>query len=809
MSKQRQDPGNRTLGAVIRHEQLENGLKFITEEASLSIEVWAAGTVRVKAMLQGQYDDGIHYAISGQPAPTQFQWEELDEHFELVTDQLKVAIQKSPLRLTFCDLQGQLLNTDDPAFGISWQGERVTNYKQLQAGERFLGLGEKTGGLDRRGVQYENWNTDQFAYGGDSDPLYVSIPFYLGVLDHRCYGLYFNNTYRSRFNFGAANDRFTFFQADGGLMDYFFFHAPTLPEVVTAYTGLTGRIALPPMWSLGFQQSRYSYYPDSEVLRLTNTFREKEIPADVIYLDIHYMERYKVFTWDGERFPDPVTMIARLREKGFHVVVILDPGIKKEAGYGPYEDGMEKNVFARYPDGEHYTGSVWPGACHFPDFTRPNTRNWWGAWLKGLAEAGVEGFWNDMNEPAVWGKHFPDLVEFDFEGAGATHRRTHNVYGLQMARSTYEGARNQFKGKRPFVLTRSGFSGIQRHAAVWTGDNVSSGEGLLTDVHLVNSLGLSGVAFAGCDVGGFVGEASSELFNRWIAIGAFSPFFRCHSMINSRAAEPWAFGEESEEIARNYIRLRYRLLPYLYATFYEAFQTGLPVQRSLALDYTYDPKVYDGAYQHQYLFGAHLLVAPVVPGKEYAKVYLPEGEWYDLFNDQFFTGKQEIVLDCPKDKLPVFVKAGGIVALQNEVQYTSATVDPVLELHLYQGQKGVAWEYYEDDGESEAYAEGEFYRRMVHYNTDRKRLEIGAVEGTYLSKFRAIKLYLHGFDANLKAFRGATELPLHRSDYRFVAPLSNFDPWEYAEDRTKVIEDLPSLVIEWEMEAFFIRLEQG
>ena len=291
-------------------------------------------------------------------------------------------------------------------------------------------------------------------------------------------------------------------------------------------------------------------------------------------------------------FPNPKALIEGLRAKGFHVVIIVDPGVKVEEGYEPYEDGLAQDVFVKYPDGENFTGEVWPGWCHFPDFTNPRVREWWGDKFKELVDVGIDGFWNDMNEFATWGNRLPDLMEFDHDGERSTVKRARNIYGLQMSRSTYEGTSKLLNGERPFILTRASFAGAQRYSAVWTGDNEASEDHMLLGTRIVNSLGLSGVAFCGPDVGGFAGATYGDLFARWISIGAFTPFFRAHTFVNTNYSEPWAFGEEVEEISRNYINIRYRLMPYIYSSMYEASQTGIPLNRSLAMDYAGHDEVF-------------------------------------------------------------------------------------------------------------------------------------------------------------------------------------------------------------------------
>jgi alpha-glucosidase len=589
------------------------------------------------------------------------------------------------------------------------------------------------------------------------------------------YGIFFDNTYKSFFNFGASNNRFSSFSADAGEMNYYFIHDRSVAAIIQHYTYLSGRMEMPPLWSLGYQQCRYSYYPDKEVLNVANTFREKDIPADVIVLDIHYMESYKIFTWSKRDFPDPKALLTQLKDLGFNVVVICDPGIKVEEGYKAYEDGVKEEVFIKYPDGTNYTGQVWPGWCHFPDFTNPKARQWWKEQLKEYINAGVTGLWNDMNEIATWGNMLPENMEMDFEGNKSSMRQGRNVYGFQMARSSYEAAKFWMKNKRPFNLTRSGFSGIQRYSAVWTGDNVAYDEHMLLGVRLVSSLGLTGVAFAGYDVGGFVGDASTKLFARWISIGAFSPFFRGHSMINSRDSEPWAYGEEVEQISRNYIKFRYQLLPYIYSLFYEAAQTGLPVQRSLAIDYTHDYKIYSGLYQNQYLFGPFFLIAPVDSTKDLAKIYLPEGSWYYLYDGRRYAGNAEIIIECPLHKLPVFVKAGAIIPMQPIKSHTNEITHTII-LHVYTGDSST-FSFYEDDGISYEYQKGNYALRRLSHDHHNRRLIISEVEGKFTSTAKRFKLVFHGLDENThRVIVNGRELSLTQDINMSFVALEKFDP---------------------------------
>ena len=752
-------------------------------------------TVQIQAVKKGE--DWAEFSYATLPFQKQgITLNETDNTLSFNTGYYKVEIHKNPLRVRFYNNEGVLINEDEPSFGIGWMGEEVTCYKTLQHGERFLGLGEKAGNLDKFNTQLTNWNTDAFAYGAESDPLYASIPFYIGITHGHSYGIFLDNSTKTDFNFGASNHRFSFFRAQSGVLNYYFFHAPDMAGVINAYTTLTGKIKMPPLWSLGYQQCRYSYYPAAEVLNLARTFREKNIPCDVLYLDIHYMQDYKVFTWNNQRFENPKQLISELNDMGFKVVVIVDPGIKIEDGYGIYEDGLKEGIFIKYPDGDTYRGEAWPGWCHFPDFTDEKARKWWGDKFEPLVGDGLEGFWNDMNEPAVWGKNVPDLVEFEYDGLKASHKQAHNVYGMQMARATHDGAKKHLQGKRPFVLTRAGYAGIQRFAALWTGDNVSTEEHLLLGARMISGLGLSGVPYAGFDVGGFIGEATPDLFTRWIQLGAFTPFFRGHTMINSRDTEPWAFGEEAEEISRNYIALRYRMMPYLYSLFYQASQTGMPVVRSLALNHHNEWKVFAYDYQNQFYFGDSLLVCPVVPNKQLTKVYLPQGEFYDFFNDEKVLQTGETIVELTKDKLPVFVKAGAILPMQATVQHTNQVTD-ILEIHLYYGQHETSFEYYEDGGQTYQYLNGEYYKRVFAYNPHQHSFTLKPKEGNYTSKYKTVCLYMHCFEAaTLKPSVNGQAQTLSATDYRFVEPISNFDPWFKEIDSSKTIKDLPFIEFE-------------
>jgi alpha-glucosidase len=725
-----------------QHISQQNNLIIIkTAVAEARVWIYSPTVIRVNISRHFNTDDQS-FAVIQQPE-SDITFDETPDEVSIHTGALELRIGKSPLRFNFYTTEGILLSGDDERFGTCWQGESVTNYRKLFKDERFIGLGEKTGNLDRRGSNYVNWNTDAVDYHPKSDPLYKTFPFYIGLHSGLTYGLFLDNTHRSWFDFGASTDHtMHWLGADGGDLNYYFFGAQGVVNIISDYTWLTGRMEMPPLWSLGYQQCRWSYMSAKELLEVAHTFRKHQIPADVLYCDIDYMEGYKIFTWNEKTFANPKALLNELNQLGFKLVTIVDPGIKIEEGYKQYDEGMANNYFATYPDSEEYTGEVWPGRCHFPDFFNPEVREWWGQSFSALTKPGVAGFWNDMNEPAAWGQNIPNIVKFGQHYLPEVR----NAYGMQMSRATYNGTRKLLDNKRPFVLTRAAYSGIQRYSAVWTGDNTATDAHLLLGCRLVNSLGITGVAFTGVDIGGFSGNPTPELMVRWNSLGVYTPMFRNHAMLGTVMREPWRWGKLNEKIIKKDIELRYRLLPYIYSSFYQAHQSGLPVNRTLAIDNPFDEKVYEVAYQNQFLFGDNILVAPVESTQPTTKVYLPPGDWYRFSTGEKFKGAKVVKADALLSDLPVFVKAGAIIPMQRVVQSTTEKGDGILELHIWNGRTATSFTYYEDDGMSYDYQQSAYYKRVISFNPKLKQVSLSAVEGDFVSRFDQVKMIWHGFD---------------------------------------------------------------
>ncbi len=733
-------------GSVKSASQVENGIMVKTENAFVRIIAFSPTVIRIRITRKEPVTD-YSFAVVRTPESILKITSDHADSIMLSSDSLQIVIYRKPFRVAFKKPDGALISEEQPGFPVSWLGTEVTCYRKLFPDEKFLGLGEKTGNLDKRGGSYENWNSDVPAYAINHDPLYQSIPFFIGIHDKVTYGIFLDNSYRTKFNFGGSTDEhFTSFSAADGEMNYYFFGSSSVAGIIRDYTWLTGRMSLPPYWSLGYQQCRWSYFPESQVMGIAQQFRDKQIPCDVLYLDIDYMDSYKIFTWNKERFPQPKVMIDKLKGMGYHVVTIVDPGIKIEKGYFAYDEGVANNYFAKYPDGSNYTGSVWPGRCHFPDFTKEPVRKWWGASFSTLADPGVEGFWNDMNEPSAWGQNIPNIVQFDFEGRKGSITEAHNIYGLEMCRATFEGTKALLKGNRPLILTRAGYAGIQRYSAVWTGDNDATDDHMLLSARMITGLGLSGVSFTGSDVGGFMGNPTEQLFTRWMSLGVYAPFFRSHSAWDTKSKEPWSFGLNVERTVKEMIAQRYRLLPYIYSAMYESTVSGLPVARALAINYTFDEKVFWWKYQNEYLFGDNLLIAPVSANQLAAKVYLPAGGWYRLSGGEFYKGNSEVTVDAPLNDLPVFVKASGILPMQSDIQFTAQKPSPILDLHIYNGDKPNSFVYYEDDGLTYQFEKGEYFRRTITFDPGSRTIRFSKAEGRFSSKFTTIRLILHSFD---------------------------------------------------------------
>lgn len=724
-----------------------NQIVFRNAHSIVAVTVLAPGLIRVRMAPKPQFGPDYSRAVIKTSWPgVGVDFSGAGETRTIRTSALTVRIQLAPFRIAFYNPAGQLISKDADGWGMASDGARVRCWKWMPSDEHYFGLGEKAGPLDKRGHSYVMWNTDVFGWGANTDPLYEDVPFFIALHGGKAYGIFFDNTYRSSFDFGSELPNVYSFGAEGGEMNYYFIAGPAPQTVIERFTELVGRMPLPPLWSLGYQQSRYSYSPEKEVRFIADNFRLRHIPCDVIYLDIAYMNGYRVFTWNKTRFPNPPRLLSDLRREGFHVVTILDPGIKVDPGYWVYQQGIAGNDFVKMPDGRVYEGEVWPGVSAFPDFTSPKVRAWWGGLYRGLISDGVAGFWNDMNEPSIFNvpsKTMPlDAIFYD-RGLKSPHAKIHNVYGMLMSEATRDGVLRLRPQERTFVLTRDTYAGGQRYAAVWTGDNTSTWDHLRLSLPEIMGMGLSGLTFAGADIGGFAESPSPDLYTRWLEAGVFYPLARTHTTLGTREQDPWSYGVRREEINRSSIDLRYRLLPYLYNAFYQSSKTGLPVMKALLLDYPADPEAV--SQQEEFLLGDDLLVAPVVKDGEWNwSVYLPKGEWFDFWSDHIYEGPKSVTVNAPLGRIPLFVRGGAIIPTRQVVEYTGeAPLDP-LTLEIYPAGSS-AREYYEDDGLSFKYESGDFFIEKVSVLADQTgvTVRVGARQGSYEPPARSLVLKIH------------------------------------------------------------------
>jgi len=680
-----------------------------SSRAKVSIEFFDINVVRIRVAPSGTFERDFSYAIDYSR----------DRHTPKVTFTraarevtlknyygASVTIGKTPFSIRITDETGAVVLEDDsrhPTLFDNTTGEIRTSKLRRSEVETYYGFGEKAfAGMSRDGQYIVNWNTDTFAYRIGTDPVYQSIPFFYSLYDGKIYGLYFNNTHRTWFDMGKTSPERYSFGADGGELDYFVFTGgkERRPKsVLQDYSHLTGTTPLPPIWALGNHQSRWSYFPESRVREIAAGFRSRKIPADAIYLDIDYMDGYRVFTWDQQRFPDPVKLIADLKTDGFKTVLIIDPGIKVAPNYSIYSDGRAEGVFVKNPDGTELNRDVWPKASAFPDFTAKKAREWFGNQFKKHLDEGIAGFWTDMNEPATFmtektekpevvhhpAKTFPLDTPHAGDGLTDSHRRYHNVYGMQMARAAFEGIKKLAPDQRPFILTRAGFAGIQRYAVVWTGDNYASWDHLALTIPMLTNMSVSGVPFVGSDVGGFAEMPSGELYARWLQAAALTPFLRSHSVGWVGNKEPWEFGDEFTRINRETIELRYRFLPYLYSLFREHERSGEPVMRPLWYEFPNDKLTY--LIDDEYMVGSDVLVAPVVrQGATTRGIYLPTGaDWVDWWTGEKIESGKVHYLQTPIDRLPIFVRAGAVIPTQSVIQHTGEMPNATVNLNVIAG----------------------------------------------------------------------------------------------------------------------------
>ena len=633
---------------------------------------------------------------------------EEDSNFVIIKGtKVLTFVDKNTTEISFKDLEGNIINEDfQPSFKDEEGNVYISKVNDCLA---YYGLGEKGGDLNKKGCYTENFNTDDPETDDDSITYYKTIPFYVALKEEATYGIFFDNSFRSYFDMGKEMGDRIFFGAIGGQIQYYFIPGENIKEVVKNYTALTGRMEMPPLWSLGYQQCRFSYFSQEEVRELVKTFEEKDIPLDVVYLDIDYMDGFRVMTFKTPNFDDAAGLISDLKEKGIRTITIIDPGVNVDEEYDVFKRGKEGNHFTKKLDGEMFIGAVWPGDSAFPDFSNKDCREWWKSELKKfISEHGMDGIWNDMNEPCVFNNDHKTMLEtclHNSDNGVIEHKEFHNRYGFEMSRCSKEAQEELHPNERGFSMTRATYAGGQRYSSVWTGDNMSLWSQMRMSISMNANLGISGFSFVGNDVSGFGLDSSEELFIRWMEMGPFIPIFRNHSNMYTRRQEPWAFGPRAEKIAKKSIELRYELLPYIYDLYYISHKEGLPIFRPMIMEYEKDMNLLN--MREQFMLGENMLVAPVLYEGERSKtVYLPKGSWFNYFTMEKLQGGKWYKLPCELDEILVFVKEGAIIPTYNK-KFRNVKERPNNILLKVFGENAKGF-HYNDDGHTMEYLEGKY-----------------------------------------------------------------------------------------------------
>lgn len=601
-------------------------------------------------------------------------------------------------------------------------------YLDVPQGTSLYGGGEVTGPLLRNGQSIKLWNTDSGAYSVDNGKrLYQSHPWVMGVRpDGTSFGILFDTPYKAKL---TTTDERINFETEGELFRIFVIDRESPQAVIKGLAELIGTMPMVPRWALGYQQCRFSYTPASRVIEVADTFRIKRIPCDVIWMDIDYMDGYRIFTFNPQTFPDPAALNRDLHIRGFHSAWMIDPGAKVDSTYFVYKSGTANDVWVKTAQGKEFHGDAWPGACAFPDFTQPKTVRWWADLYKDFLDKGVDGVWNDVNEPQISNTPTGTMPEDNKHLGGdkipaGPHLKYHNVYGYLMVKASREGIMKARPQNRPFILTRSNFLGGQRFAATWTGDNASWESHMTMSVPMILTLGLSGQPFSGADVGGFLFNPDANLFGRWMALGAFYPFSRGHACAGTINKEPWAFGQKVEDVSRMALERRYVLLPYYYTLLHEASETGMPIMRPV---FFADPKdTLLRAEEQAFLIGENLLVVP-----EWAQnPALPKGIWRNL---SLIPGDDK---DSYQAKLKI--RGGAIIPTGKIIQNTNEkSLDP-LTLLVCLDEKGEAHgTFYWDEGDNWSFKDGNYsFQHFTAIRTadNKVQVKITQKKGKYITE---------------------------------------------------------------------------
>lgn len=720
------------LPAPINHRYLEglrgfindSGVRLESATGSVEASLWSNGIARV-CFRGGDSDATQHDHTKLTPGDVAGKATQLGKDFVLAHEEQRLRLHGPDGSFVYTLGGVEVLKSAPAPFGQT--GARKVALFEHEDGAVVYGLGEKTGGLDKSGRSWHFWTVDVVAdhpHNCDSDyfdPSYVSIPFYISKRGDQWFGVLLANPYRTYVHAGLKAEPGRLFHPSLGLrdpsdvhfalgtwdgdLDLWLIPGPTLGDVVRRFAALTGVHEMPPLWALGYHQCRWSYMTAAELQHISDRLDEYRIPTGAIWMDINYMDDFRVFTWDPKTYGETErrAAFARIHERGTRLVTIVDPGVRAEPGYGVYDDGMRHDVFCRTEAGDPYIGFVWPGRTVFPDFSIASARHFWAERIAKWLDSGLDGIWNDMNDPSSGPV---DLTDMRFGSGKVPHEAFHNQYGNLMAQATLEGFERRNPDARPFILTRSASTGAQRLCAVWTGDNASSESHLAMSIPMSINLALSGVSFNGPDVGGFMKDVSEDLLVTWMLAGALFPFLRNHSCMGTRRQEPWMFQPESVEVMRKAINTRSKLMPYLYNEFHRHYRHGDAVMRPVAYEF---PGAEYERIGDQFFIGPSIMAAPFTNTKDNERsVVLPPGWWFDLRTGQWTEGGRTVRV--PRDRrMILYVRDGAVIPVLSGSDHYPQPDFHRLEFHVFMREAREATiEYFEDDGLTRGYQRGAY-----------------------------------------------------------------------------------------------------
>ncbi len=626
-----------------------------------------------------------------------------------------------------------------PCFVTKTEAGRVSFTLPLDEEDMIFGLGETVRGINKRGHLYRAWNSDDFSHTENKSSLYASHNLVLFFGPEKCFGVYVDDPGTVIFDLGHTHRREAVITSENGDFSLYFIDGESMTDVCRQFRHLTGRSYVPPKWGMGYIQSRWGYASEQEVRAIVDEHRRRHIPLDSMSMDIDYMQDFKDFTWNPDAFTDISALSAEMKENHVHLVPIIDAGVKQEKGYDVCDEGLEKDYFCKKVDGKPFVGAVWPGRSYFPDFLRADVRAWFGSKYHKLLDAGIEGFWNDMNEPALFysedslaeafaaadtfrgrnlgiheafalkdvfgnlSNNMKDYQRFyhQLDGKTVRHDKVHNLYGAGMTQSAAQGLEAYNPDKRYLLFSRSSFVGAHRYGGVWQGDNSSWWSHLLMNLKMMPSLNMAGFLFCGADLGGFSCDTTEDLLLRWLQLGVFTPLMRNHTAQHTRNQEIYRF--DNWEQMRDVLTVRYALLPYLYSELMQAALTDGMMFRPLAFDYPQDMTACHT--EDQVMLGRDCMIAPVYEQNACGRhVYLPE----DMLLVRFRSADDFDLVTVPAGhcwinlqlgEFPLFIRKGHVLPLGASAEYVEAVDGTHLTLLGWlEDDVDVHTSLYDDDG---------------------------------------------------------------------------------------------------------------